>query len=160
MTTAATATAASTTLEQDFDTTLMAQEDTILSPRFYTTDFEEVDGLDVSSVRAEWDALLDEMESDRSQDVAVNDGLPPRYGWSGRHAAQRCHHPSLSGGDSPTRCDCGRISPSPSRPRLMRERRSPSNWRTRSDGVPRATPGRPTTPGPRSPLTRYLKLRR
>jgi len=46
------------------DTTRMAQENTILSPRFYTTDFDEMDALDVEPVRAEWDQLLAEMEAD------------------------------------------------------------------------------------------------
>lgn len=42
----------------------LARQDTILTPRFYTTDFEELDRVDVSSVRVEWDALLAEMKSD------------------------------------------------------------------------------------------------
>jgi magnesium-protoporphyrin IX monomethyl ester (oxidative) cyclase len=47
-----------------FDTTAMATETTLLNPRFYTTDFDEMDAIDVSPVRADWDALLAEMKSD------------------------------------------------------------------------------------------------
>jgi magnesium-protoporphyrin IX monomethyl ester (oxidative) cyclase len=41
------------------DATRAAQESTLLSPRFYTTDFDELDKTDVSAVRKEWDALMD-----------------------------------------------------------------------------------------------------
>lgn len=50
--------------EQPLDTTAMAAETRMLSPRFYTTDFDALDRTDVSSVRPEWDALLAEMRAD------------------------------------------------------------------------------------------------
>jgi magnesium-protoporphyrin IX monomethyl ester (oxidative) cyclase len=46
------------------ETTKTAHQDTFLSPRFYTTDFDELDRTDVSPVRAEWDELLAEMRRD------------------------------------------------------------------------------------------------
>jgi len=45
-------------------TTELARRDTMLSPRFYTTDFAELDRSDVSSVRREWNELIEEMRSD------------------------------------------------------------------------------------------------
>jgi magnesium-protoporphyrin IX monomethyl ester (oxidative) cyclase len=46
------------------DTNRIAHEDTVLSPRFYTTDFDALDEIDVEPVRAEWDRLIAEMQSD------------------------------------------------------------------------------------------------
>ncbi len=46
------------------EATRVAQEDSLLTPRFYTTDFAELDRMDVSSVRGEWDELLAEMRAD------------------------------------------------------------------------------------------------
>jgi magnesium-protoporphyrin IX monomethyl ester (oxidative) cyclase len=48
-------------------TTAEAQKDTVLAPRFYTTDFAEMDRLDISPVRAEWDALLAELRLDANR---------------------------------------------------------------------------------------------
>ncbi|MEM6307012.1 MAG: magnesium-protoporphyrin IX monomethyl ester (oxidative) cyclase, partial [Pseudomonadota bacterium] len=32
----------------------VAMQDTLLTPRFYTTDFDEMDAIDVTSVRKDW----------------------------------------------------------------------------------------------------------
>ncbi|WP_017664736.1 magnesium-protoporphyrin IX monomethyl ester (oxidative) cyclase [Porphyrobacter sp. AAP82] len=42
----------------------LATQDTMLTPRFYTTDFEALDAIDVSPVRAEWDQLIADMVGD------------------------------------------------------------------------------------------------
>lgn len=55
---------AHTRIEAAPDTQAMANVDTVLSPRFYTTDFAKLDAIDVSSVRGEWDALIAEMQAD------------------------------------------------------------------------------------------------
>ncbi len=46
------------------EATRAALENTVLSPRFYTTDFEELDRVDVSSVRQDWDKLIAELRAD------------------------------------------------------------------------------------------------
>ena len=49
------------------DTLAIAQAETVLSPRFYTTDFAAMDRIDVTPVRAEWDALMAELAEDRNK---------------------------------------------------------------------------------------------
>ena len=44
--------------------TEIAMQNTLLTPRFYTTDFDEMDAIDVTPVRAEWDVLINQMKSD------------------------------------------------------------------------------------------------
>ena len=46
------------------DTTAMATETTLLNPRFYTTDFDEMDKIDVTPVREDWDKLMARMKAD------------------------------------------------------------------------------------------------
>ena len=45
-------------------TTEMAKETTLLSPRFYTTDFDELDRVDVTPIRESWDDIMEELRSD------------------------------------------------------------------------------------------------
>ncbi len=49
------------------ETTRQAQEDTLLSPRFYTTDYAAMDRINVDSVRAQWDPLMAEFRRDANR---------------------------------------------------------------------------------------------
>ena len=46
------------------DATALAMQNTLLTPRFYTTDFDEMDRIDVSPVREDWDDLISDMVAD------------------------------------------------------------------------------------------------
>ena len=46
------------------DVTKSALVSTMLNPRFYTTDFDEMDRIDIEPVRDEWDALITQMRND------------------------------------------------------------------------------------------------
>ena len=50
------------------EATRRAEASTMLSPRFYTTDFDAMNRMDVSLVRAEWDKLMLEFEGDNNVD--------------------------------------------------------------------------------------------
>ena len=45
-----------------------AKQSTVLSPRFYTTDFNALDRLSVEAFRAEWDVMMREYEGDNNHD--------------------------------------------------------------------------------------------
>jgi magnesium-protoporphyrin IX monomethyl ester (oxidative) cyclase len=50
------------------DAARKAKERTLLSPRFYTTDFAAMDRIDVSPIREQWDAMMAEYEGDNNHD--------------------------------------------------------------------------------------------
>jgi magnesium-protoporphyrin IX monomethyl ester (oxidative) cyclase len=54
-------------------TTEKAREDTVLSPRFYTTDFDAFNALAIEPVRGEWDALMAEFRNDGNRNHFVRD---------------------------------------------------------------------------------------
>ena len=47
--------------------TTKARTETLLTPRFYTTDFDAMDALDMEPIREEWEALMDEFRNDNNQ---------------------------------------------------------------------------------------------
>lgn len=65
-----------------------ARANSLLSPRFYTTDFAAMDRLDLGAVRAEWDAVMAEYEGDNNHDHFQRDAAfdpelsAAQAGWS------------------------------------------------------------------------------
>lgn len=45
-----------------------ALQNTMLTPRFYTTDFDAMDRIDIESIRPQWDALMAEFRADSNTD--------------------------------------------------------------------------------------------
>ena len=61
-------TTSSAAIESANDVAARARAESLISPRFYATDFEAMDRIDVSPLRAEWDAMLAEYEGDNNHD--------------------------------------------------------------------------------------------
>jgi magnesium-protoporphyrin IX monomethyl ester (oxidative) cyclase len=69
-----------------FDTTAMATETTLLNPRFYTTDFDAMDRVDVTPVRREWDQLIAQMKSDPNKGHFKKTEAWDKVDWEGMDA--------------------------------------------------------------------------
>lgn len=72
-----------------FDTTAMATETTLLNPQFYATDFDEMDKVDVTPVRREWDALIAQMKSDPNWGHFKKTEAWDEVDWAGMDSALR-----------------------------------------------------------------------
>ncbi|MBL8330327.1 MAG: magnesium-protoporphyrin IX monomethyl ester (oxidative) cyclase, partial [Rubrivivax sp.] len=57
-----------TAIESRHDVMERAKARTLISPRFYTTDYKAMDRIDVGPVRAEWDVMMAEYEGDNNHD--------------------------------------------------------------------------------------------
>ena len=57
-----------TTILNPGDANDLARQSSMLSPRFYTTDFDAVNRISVESLRPQWDAMMQEYEGDNNHD--------------------------------------------------------------------------------------------
>ena len=71
------------------EATAVAMQNTLLTPRFYTTDFDEMDAIDVSPVRAEWDALIARMKADPNKGHFKKNEDWDEVDWEGMDPALR-----------------------------------------------------------------------
>ncbi|MFX5476513.1 hypothetical protein ABTD55_21580, partial [Acinetobacter baumannii] len=55
-------------LQTPEDAARLAQAETVLTPRFYKTDYAAMDRLDMGPIRAEWDAMMAEYQGDNNHD--------------------------------------------------------------------------------------------
>jgi magnesium-protoporphyrin IX monomethyl ester (oxidative) cyclase len=64
----ATHASAAGTIDSSEEAARKAKQNTLLTPKFYTTDFKAMDRIDISPVRAEWDKMMGEYEGDNNHD--------------------------------------------------------------------------------------------
>ncbi|MEO0665776.1 MAG: magnesium-protoporphyrin IX monomethyl ester (oxidative) cyclase, partial [Pseudomonadota bacterium] len=64
-------------------------QDTLLTPRFYTTDFDEMDAISVDHIREEWDELIAEMEADPNRGHFKKNEDWDHVDWDGMDPALR-----------------------------------------------------------------------
>jgi magnesium-protoporphyrin IX monomethyl ester (oxidative) cyclase len=69
--------------------TQVAMSNTLLTPRFYTTDFEEMDAIDVTPVRKDWDALIAQMKADPNKGHFKKNEKWDKVDWDGMEPALR-----------------------------------------------------------------------
>ena len=81
-TTAEEAIAIQSALDSDMATEV-AMQDTLLTPRFYTTDFDELDAIDVSGISEEWDTLIERMLSDPNKGHFKKNDDWDKVDWNG-----------------------------------------------------------------------------
>jgi magnesium-protoporphyrin IX monomethyl ester (oxidative) cyclase len=55
-------------IQSGHDATRQAEVDSLLNPRFYTTDFAALEKVDVSPVRGEWNQMIEEFKRDNNRD--------------------------------------------------------------------------------------------
>ena len=67
----------------------VAMQDTLLTPRFYTTDFNELDAVNVENVRHDWDALIGQMEADPNKGHFKKNADWDTVDWDGMEPALR-----------------------------------------------------------------------
>ena len=60
--------AAESTIDSAVDANEKAVQSNLLSPRFYTTDFDAVNKINVEPVRQLWDEMMKEYEGDNNHD--------------------------------------------------------------------------------------------
>jgi len=66
-----------------------AMSNTLLTPRFYTTDFDELDAIDVSPVREDWDKLIAQMVADPNKGHFKKNEDWDHVDWEGMDPALR-----------------------------------------------------------------------